>query len=96
MTEVWDFHTLRYVPQNRRKIPGGDQRFEYVPFSELSVRDQQIISRKYPHEVAWLPREEYMYPVKKNGDLAKARRNISRERSQELFDLHMVRKIMES
>ena len=71
-------------------------RFVYVSFSGLWPQDQNAVAGKYPHGVAYIPDSEYMYPVKKDGRLAPARRYISTERAQELYDLDQVKKVMES
>jgi hypothetical protein len=76
--------------------PGADLRFNYVSFSGLWPQDQNAVSGIYMNGVAYIPDNEYMYPVKKTGRLASGRRWISQERTKELHDLHQVRQVMES
>lgn len=93
---VQDERTNAMVYQNREQVSGGDRRYKYVIFTQLTLRDRQIARNKFPNNVAWIPAEEYMYPVKKDGHLANASRHISRDRAQELYDLYQVRQVMES
>jgi hypothetical protein len=69
----WDpgFHTEGFA---------GDQRYRYVPFHKLSQRDQSVARRAYPHSGGGkydFRAEHYLYPVKKNGSLAHARRQLA-------------------
>ena len=69
----WDpgFHTDGFA---------GDQRYRYVPFHNLSQRDQASARRAYPYggEGKYHYRtEHYLYPVKKDGSLARARRQLA-------------------
>lgn len=82
--------------QHRRRVPGGDRRYKYVPFDELLIGDQGTARAMYPYVTKHLPHEEYMYPVKKNGSIARASRWISNDRAQELYDLYQVKLVMES
>ena len=75
--------------------PGGDLRYRYVKFGDLSVEDKASVRSRY-HKLEHIPDEEYLYPVKKNGRLADARRCVSLERARELFHLHEVRVVQES
>jgi hypothetical protein len=63
----------------RTHPPGADRRYEYVPFSELSARDQNRVLSGYPHKSAHLGDEDYLYPVKRDGSLAHARRWMSND-----------------
>lgn len=93
---VRDPRTLAAIRQNRQRVLCGDGRFAYVAFNELIAEDKQRARAAYPHTIEHLPDEEYLYPVTVNGRLASARRYMSRERAQELYDLHQVRQVMES
>lgn len=75
-----------------------DARFRYVPFKELRAPDRLSVTQgnRYPHAVEHLPDEEYLYPVKKDGALASARRHMPYERAKELWDLWQVREVLES
>jgi hypothetical protein len=57
-------------------LPGADSRFRYVPFDSLSAVDQGTARAMYPHKHA--ADEKYLYPVKKNGRLARAARYLPR------------------
>ena len=80
--------------------PGANRRFYYVPHKELVAEDKRETLYAYPADYItkcpWLRREEYLYPVKKNGRLAKASRWISSERATELYNEYQVRQVMES
>ena len=69
----WDpsFHTDGFA---------GDRRYRYVPFHHLSQRGQEQARRQYPYggEGKYHFRtEHYLYPVKKDGSLAHARRQLA-------------------
>ena len=69
----WDpsFHTDGFA---------GDRRYRYVPFHHLSQRGQEQARRQYPYggEGKYHFRtEHYLYPVKKDGSLARARRQLA-------------------
>lgn len=61
----------------------GDRRYDYVPFSDLSHKDQHKVKEGnyYPHR-SWgakyyfIP-EHYFYPIKKDQTLAEARRVLA-------------------
>lgn len=58
-----------------KNSPGNaDKRFNYVKYSELTKEDQNIARNLYTNVVAWIPHEEYLYPVKINGRLARSAR----------------------
>lgn len=75
--------------------PGGDLRYRYVEFNRLNAEDRGSVRSRY-HKLEHIPDEEYLYPVKKNGRLASARRCVSLEKAKELFQIHEVRIIQES
>ena len=58
----------------------GDRRYHYVPFYELSQEDQRRARRAYPHKsggkYAFVD-EHYLYPVRKNGKLGHANRELA-------------------
>ena len=69
----WDpgFHTEGFA---------GDQRFNYVPFHQLTRRDQDSARQLYPYGGSGkytFRAEHYLYPIKKDGSLAKARRQLA-------------------
>lgn len=76
--------------------PGADRRYRYVPFRDLPWAHQATVRGAYPHAVEHLPDDEYHYPVRKDGTPARARRWISNERAEELFNLHTAREVLES
>ena len=59
----------------------GDMRFQYVPFHKLSLEDQAKARAAYPYKTCGgkynFIDEHYLYPVKKNGRLAKASRSLA-------------------
>jgi hypothetical protein len=92
--------------------PGADRRFRYASFeyvlstefafealSKNSVEKKTIAHRigmMYPYSEPWLPKEAYLYPIKKNGRLAKASRYMPHDRAVELYNEYQVRTVMES
>lgn len=61
---------------------GGDRRYHYVPFFELSMSDQAQARRSYPYKRNVGAKydfvdEHYLYPVRKNGRLARGRRYLA-------------------
>ena len=69
--------------------------YRLVPYHELPHYAKEEVWQKYPNGVEWIPRWEYMYPLRVNGTLAPAPRRISLERAQELKEIYDVRKVME-
>jgi hypothetical protein len=92
---IQDPRTLVVIRQNRQDVC-GDRRYAYVAFKELIAEDRQRAKGRYPHMVAHLPDEEYLYPVTVAGRLADARRYMPADRAKDLYDLHQVRQVMES
>jgi hypothetical protein len=56
----------------------GDARFRYVHYRELSHLNQARVIARYPHNAPGAWAGDYFYPVKKNGELAPARRVLDR------------------
>lgn len=67
----------------------GDQRFYYVNFKDLKEPDKRKARSSYQNN-AYLPTEEYLYPIKTDGSLANARRVLPQDRFEELFRLYQV------
>lgn len=59
----------------------GDSRYAYVPFHSLSDRDQRRARGQYPNRSVGalydFVDEHYLYPVKRDGSLASARRELA-------------------
>lgn len=53
-------------------LGGADSRFTYVPFDRLRADDQARAKAMYPYK--HFADESYLYPVKKDGRLARATR----------------------
>lgn len=83
---------------NKARSHCGDQRFSrYVEYSKLSDYDRQRVRNWFNFRTApWLPYEVYLYPMKKNGELGKARRYVPVDVAKELHDSYIAREVMES
>ncbi len=59
----------------------GDRRYQYVPFHKLTPVGQNQARGQYPHKSVGAAYdfldEHYLYPVKQDGSLASARRNLA-------------------
>lgn len=80
---------MKYTP------PGGDRRYNYVPWGLLSIPDRMKASQIYPSYTEWIKDEDYWYPIRKDRRLAGARRWIGYERALELRNAWIVGKVHE-
>lgn len=76
----------------RNTPPGGDRRYNYIPYASLNRRDRDSIrlGHRYPYSEEWLPYDEYLYPVRKDGTLARAKRCMPHDRAKELYAVYKV------